>query len=84
MTRAAKYIIYDDGLNDVAVIFPNHVNHNNMAMMLGCKPISAGFVEIDGTKSDDPQAVAFGHSVSLGLKSRPEDSKIIQKMLVGN
>ena len=81
MLHAAKYIIYDDGLTDVVIIFPNHIQHNSMAMMLGCEPISAGFVEIDGTRSDEPRAIAFGESVSLGLKSRPQDSKIIQEML---
>ena len=81
MNRAAKYIIYDDDLLDVAVIFSNHIQHDSMAMTIGCKPISAGFVEIDGTKNGEPRAIAFGESVSLGLKSRPQDSKIIQKML---
>ena len=81
MNRAAKYIIYDDDLLDIAIVFPNHIQHNTMATMIGCKPISAGFVEIDGTKNDEPRAIAFGESISLGLKSRPQDSKIIQKML---
>lgn len=74
----AKYIIFDTGLNYVPIVFPNHVQHGSMALILGqWKPERAGFVNItaDGT------VAAYGESISLKLKSNPElDSKIIAKM----
>jgi hypothetical protein len=78
MTRAAKYIIWDDGITKCAIVFNNHLTHQNMAFQLNIKPISAGFVRITG---DFDLVEAYGESVSLKLKSRPEDGAIIQRML---
>ena len=78
LTRDMKYIIYDDGLADVAILFPNHIQHGSMAMMLAANPISAGFVKFEATP-DGVKPVCFGESVSLkNLSSRPDlDSEII-------
>jgi hypothetical protein len=77
-TKDAKYIIFDTGLNYVPVIFPNHVQHGSMALMLGqWNPERAGFVRID----DNGSVVAHGESISLMLKSNPElDSKMLSKL----
>jgi len=75
----AEYIIFDTGLNYVPVIFPNHVQHGSMALIIGqWKPERAGFVRVE----DDGSVVAHGESISLKLKSEPElDSKLLAKML---
>lgn len=87
MESGSKYIVFDDGLVDSAVIFSRHFSHDNMAMAISKlgghhpespKPISAGFVQI----MDDGTIQAYGESTSLKLRSRPEiDSKIITKMI---
>jgi len=78
LSTDAKYIIFDTGLNYVPVIFPNHVQHGSMALMLGqWNPERAGFVRID----DNGSVVAHGESISLMLKSNPElDSKMLSKL----
>jgi len=73
-----KYIMYDRGGIETPILFPQFIEHDNMAMMVvpNKKLISAGFVKlIDG------KAVVAGHSHSLNLKSRSEDSQIIQDFL---
>lgn len=74
----AKYIIWDDGVTECAMVFNNHIKHVDMVFKLMVEPISAGFVQILSNPSD---ARAYGESVSLNLKSRPEDSDIIRRML---
>jgi hypothetical protein len=75
----AKYIRW--GRNNI-FIFPSAGNvHCDVAVRITDKtPKSAGFVKImlDGTVK------CFGESVSLGLKSLPEDSNIAQKILTGD
>lgn len=65
-------------------IFPNSVDHDAMAEVLGCiknhtrdpwirvmrEPISAGFVSQDGK--------CYGESITLNLKSRVEDSLLLK------
>lgn len=69
-----KYII--DELN-MFVIFPKHINHDDMARLhckpIGCSIVGAGFIEIiDGIVS------CYGKSISLNIKSRGHfDSEII-------
>lgn len=78
ISKDAKYIIFDTGLNYNPVIFPNHVQHGSMAMMLGqWTPERAGFVRVD----EHGNVVAYGESISLGLKSNPEiDNKLLAKL----
>jgi hypothetical protein len=79
MISDAKYIIWDDGLAECAIVFNNHLTHADMALQLNINPISAGFVKFDGN-----EIMAFGESVSLQLKSRQEDSRIIREILSPN
>jgi hypothetical protein len=82
MIRNAKYIIWDDGLTECAIVFNNHLTHADMVFKLRVEPISAGFVRFESNPQDPTvEAIAFGESISLRLKSRPEDSKIIQAIL---
>jgi hypothetical protein len=85
MIRDAKYIIWDDGLTECAIVFNNHLTHADMALRLNVKPISAGFVRFESNPQDPTvEAIAFGESVSLRLKSRREDSHILKDILTGD
>jgi len=72
-----KYIIFD--LNEILypMLLPG-VEHFIKHTEIKCpgKPVSAGFFTIDG---DD--IFVSGASVSLGLKSKPEDALLIKKFL---
>lgn len=79
----AKYVIYEDAISDIPipVIFPNHVQHINIHQMLdesGEKPLSAGFVYLQ-----DGLLIAHGESLSLGVRSRAEDTEILNRMVGG-
>lgn len=75
----AKYIVAEVVSGGVAmetpIIFPSFIAHSDIARNLH-KVISAGFVQF--TAGDDAVDVqAFGESVSLNIKSRPRDSRLI-------
>ena len=73
-----KYIIFDNELIVYIIVFPDCLQHQNIALLFGDynKPISAGFISLR-----DNKAQCYGESVSLKLKSRPEDSKLAQRQL---
>ncbi len=82
MNLNAKYVIWDDGVTECAMVFNNHLTHQNMVFQMNIEPISAGFVRFENNPQDPSiEVIAFGESVSLKLKSRPEDTKIIQRIL---
>lgn len=68
-----KYIIFEDHR---VVIFSNTENHDKMAAAVGGKPVGAGIVLMF-----DGQVKAAGESFTLGIKSRPEDTAIIQRQM---
>jgi hypothetical protein len=74
-----KYIIVErDGLK-WPIIFPSIFDHIAMAsteLVKGYRIVSAGFVI-----NIDNEVRASGDSFSLGIKSRPEDSELIQEHL---
>lgn len=72
-----KYIIaVEIGTNyETAVVFPDFTTHtavNNPKL----KAVSAGFFLLH----QDKTTTVYGESVSLGLKPRPEDTKILEKL----
>ena len=73
-----KYIIVEtpDGF-DTPIIFPDWISHNEMKVKIPGKVVSAGFI----TKDDSGNLVCSGHSVTLGISSREEDSNIISTMM---
>lgn len=79
----SKYITFEGGELShnlpVAIIFPYIITHSKMARCLNRlgKPISAGFVSVNY----EGKVQAYGNSESLGLKSRPEDNKLLSKTL---
>lgn len=70
-----KYIVFDTGLFDGIVVFPEAVSHDHM--QVPGDPLSAGFIRLDPEQG----WVCSGRSVSLDLDSRPEDSEIANRML---
>ena len=56
------------------IVFPDTIQHNEFK---NWNPISAGFCYIE----DNGTVKCFGESVSLDLKSLPEDSEILRKQL---
>lgn len=76
-----KYILTKPG---AFVIFHPVTAHNEMAKGLYGEPVSAGFCYLDiiTPKPEEYQAPklsvrCFGESISMNLKSRPEDSEYI-------
>jgi len=78
--KMMKYIMINDRyMNEVPVMFPMTIEHVDIGMQVADtkeKIISAGFV-LPITMAGKTTYRAFGESVSLDIKSRPEDSKII-------
>lgn len=73
-----KYIIFEDFAGQPApILFPGRVSHGEMRELVPYSSvISAGYVEIT-----DSTFRVHGHSVSLGVKSRPQDLDILRRHL---
>jgi len=69
-----KYVVFDNGLVEDMIIFSDLTQHADVAR--GLEVVSAGFIQIfDGV-------CCYGDSISLGVKSRPEeDEKIARRVL---
>ena len=77
----AKYIIADG----CAIIFSAAIQHKDMARGMGRVDV-AGFVDfttgLDGWGESVIKVVAYGESISLNIKSRPEeDSAILTRQI---
>jgi hypothetical protein len=69
-----KYITFDTGLIEAIIIFPEYVMHRDIDIQ--GEILGAGFIEVI-----DGQWNCYGESISLKVKSRPEDSKIANKYI---
>lgn len=65
------------------VIFPDYINHSDMAAMINGTPVSAGFVSVGVGTDGEMKASCYGKSVSLGgLESQPEvDDRMVCRLL---
>lgn len=75
----AKYVIIDGS----AIVFSAAIQHKDMVRH-GQKCESAGFVTFHYKEGDDDYIYAkcYGESVSLGIKSNPEDdSRLITRQI---
>lgn len=84
--KSTKYIVYETYSTSEMVIFGATQEHAQVALKLGVKPVSAGFlnfnIEKDEYGQNVPVANAYGESVSLDIKSRPEiDSHLANRIL---
>jgi hypothetical protein len=74
----SKYIIVVQGAMVYPVVFGDLLGHNDIARSFNRDFIvSAGFCYINETG----EYACYGESVTLKLKSRPEDSAILNKYL---
>ena len=78
MHRQMKYICFEYEGMDFFVTFTQWVEHDKFAEMFSSdyKPIRAGFVEMIGGR-----LYCIGESVSLNLKSHPDDSAALRRQL---
>jgi len=71
-----KYVITS---NREIIVFPELLQHSDFKKF---NPISAGFISFGINKEGNPSCSCYGESISLGLKSDPEeDTKIAKKQL---
>ena len=77
-----KYVVMADNLGiEKPYIFSGLDQHSDVAFCLPGKAVSGGFIA-PGT---DGILICYGESISLNLKSRPEqDAKLINKFLHGH
>ena len=74
-----KYVMLRLDSGDLLpVIFPEFMQHSNIASSVPASVVSAGRVYME-----DGKIIARGSSSSLGVSSRVEDSEIIQGYLDG-
>lgn len=75
MTIRTKYITFDNGTIDTIVIFPEISQHRDIDL-LDSKILGAGFIEmVNGSWK------CYGESISLAVKSRPQDTIIANEQL---
>lgn len=77
MSKQSKYIIVNTYGLEMPIVFNPVLQHKDVAN--GLRPVSAGFCY----RNDHPigSFSVYGESVSLGIKSRPEDKGILEKYL---
>jgi hypothetical protein len=82
MSNGMKYIIFKGFVCEHPLIFSPLESHYVMAEVLKYMgtPVSAGFLTYD---MDDGDLSAHGESTSLKIKSRPQDTEIIERFLSG-
>jgi len=82
-----KYIIVNcSNGDDLPFIFPDVINHNDMLKMVtnmypGYKLVSAGTVSYSEDYISDDKVQCGGHSQTLHVMSREEDTEIVLRQL---
>lgn len=76
-----KYIVLKWGEDDeFPIFFSDLMTHKDMHNLLCCRPIvSAGFCQVLIDNDGNRTVAAWGESVSLNIKSRPEDSELLTR-----
>jgi len=71
-----KYVITNKGL---IIVFSELLQHSEFKDF---NPVRAGFISFGVNKEGNPTCECYGESISLGLKSNPEeDTKMAKKQL---
>lgn len=73
----AKYIKTKD---NKIIVFSDLQNHDEFKTF---NPVSAGFISIGIGDDRNPDCTCYGDSVSLGLKSMEDDTKLAKKQILG-
>ena len=74
-----KYIIIKEGSIEMPILFPGLLNHIDVARGTGKEAVGAGFWDIDTNNPDKIEYFAYGESITLGIKSREQDSEILNR-----
>jgi hypothetical protein len=75
-----KYIVVGVGNLEVPIIFPETLNHSEVARPFK-NVISAGFCSIPDRESEYS---VWGKSVSLGIESREKDAELLDRYFTQN
>jgi hypothetical protein len=73
MWMKTKYVVTKD--NEI-IVFPELLQHSEFRRF---EPISAGFISFGVNKQGNPTCSCYGESISLGIKSRPEEDTLLAK-----
>jgi hypothetical protein len=76
-----KYVRFETRLADSVFLFPTWETHSEVALRLGYKPVSAGFVSIWVHTDNQIRVQTHGRSESLNMESDPQDAQLIHAML---
>jgi hypothetical protein len=77
----AKYIVFDERK---VIVFPEMMEHAAIARKFeNWKPTSAGFVSFGVDADGEVQLSGYGESVSLRLKSVPDDTHLLTRLCRG-
>ena len=79
MTDFPKYVVFDYEGDAECIVFSPRVTHADVAKNL--KVISAGFCCFGIDQNGDKKITCWGESVSLGVQSNPDDSKLLTKLV---
>ena len=78
-----KYIIIERNGLEVPILFADFEDHNKIAEALGGvnKITGAGFCQFISGDNYKALVKCYGESFTLGIKSKPEDEILINRML---
>ena len=76
MMNHMKYIVVDRDGTEVPVIFPQFLEHKEMAERIGGSVIAAGFVVVTSKKG----VRCYGSSTTLMIGARVSDGDLINQM----
>jgi hypothetical protein len=62
------------------IIFGEIMNHSDFSRF---NPISAGFISFGLNREGNPTCSCYGESISLNMKSNPEEDTLIAKRQLG-
>lgn len=62
------------------IIFGEIMNHSDFSRF---NPISAGFISFSLNREGNPTCSCYGESISLNIKSEPEEDTLIAKRQLG-
>ena len=73
----AKYIRTKD---NTIIVFSELQLHSEFRLF---EPISAGFIIFTIDEDRNPDCVCYGESISLGLKSKEDDTRLAKRQILG-
>ena len=73
-----KYIKTKD---NIIIVFSELLQHSEFKRF---NPISAGFISINVGEDKNPDCVCYGESISLNLKSDPNDTILAKRQILNH